>query len=112
MKYELKRLDPLRTANIAALVYGTIMLAIALIVLPVMLIVFAAAAASGGLGGLGMPEAVLVIFVPFFYSILGLILGWIGGFIGSFAYNAIVRWTGGLLVEVFPVEPREPAASP
>ncbi|MFN7964548.1 MAG: hypothetical protein U0V87_02530 [Acidobacteriota bacterium] len=112
MKYELKRLDPLRTANIAALVYGTIMLVIALIVVPLMLIVFAAGAAFGGLGGLGMSEAVVLIFVPFFYAILGLILGWIGGLIGSFAYNAIVRWTGGLLVEVSPVESREPTASP
>ena len=33
------------------------------------------------------------------YPIIGLVLGWIMGIVGAIAYNFIVSWTGGFLLE-------------
>jgi hypothetical protein len=95
MKHELRRVHPLRAANVGALVYGLVMGAFALIALPFFLLA-AILAPSGefGVGGLGF-AAILVLVYP----VMGLVMGWISGLLTSAIYNFIVRWTGGLLLE-------------
>ena len=90
MKHELRRIDPLRAANVAALVYGLIMGAFALIALPFFLV----AAFVGEFGAAG-----LSVFFVVLYPVMGLVMGWISGLLASAIYNFIVRWTGGLLLE-------------
>ena len=94
MKFELKHFEPLRAANIAALVYGVMMAVLALIFTPFMLI--GALAAPDGAGFAG---GIFAMFFIVFYPLIGLVMGWISGFLSCVVYNFIVRWTGGLLVE-------------
>ena len=77
------------------IVYGLLMGAFALIVLPFFLlaVIFAP---SGEFGGAGSLFAVLFVFV---YPIMGLVIGWISGALTAAIYNLVVRWTGGLLLE-------------
>ena len=95
MKHELRRVHPLRAANVGALVYGLVLGAFALIALPFILLA-AIFAPSGeiGIGGVGF--AMILILV---YPVMGLVMGWISGLLTSAIYNFIVRWTGGLLLE-------------
>ncbi len=93
MKLELRHIDPVRAANICALVYAVIMTAFALLALPFFLL--------GSLfsRSLGAGEASVFAFMLFFYPVIGLVSGWISAFLGSVVYNFIIRWTGGLSLE-------------
>ena len=95
MKQELKRIDPLRAANIGALVYGLLMTAFALIFAPFFLL-FGLLAPSEALAPGGAFFA-LIMFV--FYPVMGVVLGWISGLLTSAIYNLVIRWSGGLLLE-------------
>ena len=95
MEYELRRVHPLRAANVGALVYGIVMGVCALIALPFFMLV-AMFAPSGEFGVGGAAFAVLLVLV---YPVMGLVMGWITGLLTSAVYNFIVRWTGGLLLE-------------
>jgi len=95
MKHELKRVDPLRAANVAALVYALLMGAFALMFAPFFLLA-AILAPSGEFGALGSLITLLVLFA---YPILGLAMGWISGLLSAAIYNFIIRWSGGLLLE-------------
>jgi hypothetical protein len=96
MKHELRRVHPLRAANVGALVYGLVMGVLALIAFPFLLLfaMFAPPGASGA-GGIGF-----AVFFILLYPVMGLVMGWISGLLTSAVYNFIVRWTGGLLFEV------------
>ncbi|NNE09660.1 MAG: hypothetical protein HKN20_13955 [Gemmatimonadetes bacterium] len=96
MKRELKRVEPMRTANVAALVYALLMSVFALIALPFFLL---AAIFSQAGGGGGAPEAMFPFLLVVAYPFFGLVMGWITGLITSFIYNFVVRWSGGLLFE-------------
>ena len=106
MKHELRRVDPLRAANIGALVYGLLLSAFALIFSPFVLI-FAVLAPSdeGPLGGAVVAMVMLVL-----YPILGVVMGWISGALTCLIYNLVIRWTGGLLFE-FDSRPAETVVS-
>ena len=88
-----KRVDPLRAANIGALVYRLLMSAFALLFSPFFLLagIFAP---SGGYAGPLFAVGMLV-----FYPIMGVVMGWISGLLTSAIYNFIIRWSGGLLLE-------------
>jgi len=105
MKRELRRIDPLRAANISALVSGLMAAAFAVIFLPFVL--FAAILAPPDEFGLAGPF--FFGFMLIFYPIMGVVMGWIGGLLGAAIYNLVVRWCGGLLLEFADVPP---AASP
>jgi hypothetical protein len=96
MRYEMKRVEPLRAANLAALVYGIVTAAFAVIFFPFVML-FALLAPSGD-GN--RAAAFLVPFMLILYPILGVVLGWISGLISSVVYNFVVRFAGGLLVEL------------
>ena len=95
MKHELRRVHPLRAANVGALVYGLVMGAFALIALPFFLL----AAIFAPSGEFGVGGAVVAVFLVLVYPVMGLVMGWISGLLTSAIYNLIVRWTGGLLLE-------------
>ena len=96
MKYELKRVEPLRAANIGALLYGLIMTVFSLIFIPFVLLagLFAPSREPGA------PEPFFWVLMLCFYPLLGVVMGWISGILTSATYNLIIRWTGGLLLEL------------
>ena len=95
MKHELRKVHPLRAANVGALVYGLVMGACALIALPfILLAAIVAPAGEFGAGGVGF-----AVFFVLVYPVMGLVMGWISGLVTAAVYNLIVRWTGGLLLE-------------
>jgi len=95
MRHELRRIEPLRAANIAALVYGLLGIIFTLIFSPIFLLVgFIGAAQGKGLAG---PFFMLMMLIV--YPIMGFVFGWISGLLTAAIYNLIVRWTGGLLIE-------------
>ncbi len=95
MKHELRRIDPLRTANVGAVVYGLLMTVVALIVVPfILLAAVLAPPGEFGVGGAGFAVVLLVL-----YPVIGAVSGWVSGLLTSAIYNFVVRWTGGLLVE-------------
>ena len=95
MNYQLKRVEPMRAANVGALVYGMLLACFALIMFPfvMMLSVVAPTQADG-------PSRMLFGLILLVYPIMGLVLGWISGFLTSVIYNFVVRWTGGILFEM------------
>lgn len=105
MKQELKRVDPLRTANVAALVYGVLMCAFAVMFLPIFLL-------PGLLGASGQSglETVFLGFMVVLYPVLGAVMGWITGLLGAAVYNLVVRWIGGVILEFEAVPPGPGAA--
>ena len=96
MKFELMRVAPLRTANIAGLVYGIVTAVVAIILLPFCLVLLLA---TTRMNGSDAAASVLPLFLIVFYPLIGAVMGWIMGLVGSAVYNLIVRWTGGLLLE-------------
>ena len=95
MKLELRRVDPLRAANIGAIVYGVLMAVIALIFSPFLLLgLFFSATSDAGFAG-----SIMGIFFLVLYPVMGVVVGWISGLITSAIYNFVFRWTGGLLME-------------
>jgi prepilin signal peptidase PulO-like enzyme (type II secretory pathway) len=95
MKQELRRIDPLRAANVGAIVYGLFMGVIAVICFPIFLLAdFLAPSEGSGLRGPALAVLILVL-----YPVMGVVMGWISGFLMSAIYNGIIRWSGGLLLE-------------
>ena len=95
MKQELKRIEPLRAANIGALVYGLLTAVFALIFSPLFLLASVLAPSEGvGSAGMILPAVVLVL-----YPVMGLVMGWVSGLLTAAIYNLVIRWTGGLLFE-------------
>ena len=95
MTFQLKRVEPLRAANIGALVYGVFLGFVALIVLPFLLLFSMFATTQDGVAGI-----VGVGFILIIYPIMGLVMGWLSGLLMSVIYNFVVPWTGCLLLEL------------
>jgi len=95
MKLELKRVDPLRAANIGAVVYGILMSAFAIIVFPFFMLM-AVLAPTEDMGPMGPIFPFIMLFV---YPVMGVVIGWLSGLLTSAIYNFVIRWTGGLLLE-------------
>ncbi len=96
MRYELKRIAPLRAANIGALVYGLLVTFFAIVFAPILLVVsMFAPREETGLGGPLVALGLLIL-----YPIMGLVMGWISGLFSSVIYNLIINLTGGLILEL------------
>lgn len=95
MKYELKRLEPLRLANVVAIIYGALTFAFSLLFSPIFLLI-AVFSPANEFGIAGPLFAILLILV---YPIMAIIIGWISGLLSGVVYNLAVRLTGGLLLE-------------
>lgn len=92
MKFELHKIDPWRAAKIAAAVYGVFLVGGSVLVLPLILIY--AMLQDVSLASLRISVLGLVAWLC-----LGPLLGACLGYAGAAAYNLVVRWTGGLLIE-------------
>lgn len=108
VKHELRHVDPLRAANIGALVYGLMMAVFALLFSPFFLLAGMMAPAAAGDDPFAAMFPVFGVFLIVLYPLMGAVMGWISGLLGSAIYNLVVRWSGGLLVEL---ETAAPASS-
>jgi hypothetical protein len=101
MKLELRRVEPLRAANIGGLVYGIGMAVFAVVFLPFLFL--------GALVGRARGAVLLMPFLLLLYPLIGATMGWLTFLIGASIYNFVIRWTGGMLIEF--AEERAPGDS-
>jgi hypothetical protein len=90
----IKRIAPLQLGKIFGLLYGIM----GLLICPFFLLVFLFAPA-----GQNQPKVGIMAFGAGFALILPVlygVVGFIGGIVSAFLYNIIVKWVGGLEVEV------------
>ena len=100
MNLELRRIDPLRSANVAAILYGLLLTVFSLIAFPFFLLAaFISPDETGFIGPL------MAVFVLILYPIFGALMGWISGILTAAIYNFVIRWSGGLLFEFDDVSP-------
>ena len=93
MRYEFTRIEPMRAANILALVYGILLAVFAVIFAPLLLLATMFAPAETNAAEFGVIIGVLCA-----YPFIGLVMGWISGLVMAAAFNAVVRLTSGLVV--------------
>jgi hypothetical protein len=93
MQVELRRVAPVRAANVVALVSAISAALFALVLLPFVWLFPFPPPPSGA-----DPQPVDYAFrsLILLYPVLGLVFGWFYGLVGAFVYNLIARWTGGL----------------
>jgi hypothetical protein len=106
MRYEFTRIEPVRAANILALVYGILLAVFAVIFAPLLLLATMFAPAETNVAEFGVIVAVLCA-----YPFIGLVMGWISGLVTAAGFNLVVRVTGGLVVHT-PETAGSPAAAP
>ena len=94
--YEVRRVEPLRAANVAGVVYAILTAAMVIVVLPFFLLLSAFLPA----GEEAAPGAIALVLL--LYPILGAVMGWISGLLTAAIYNVVVRWTGGLQLDLHP----------
>lgn len=85
----IKRIGVVQTAKVAAVIYFLI---IAIVAIPFGLI----SIAFGGFYGIGHWEAILFLFIPFFYALVAFVFT----VIGCWVYNLIAKRIGGIEVEI------------
>jgi hypothetical protein len=100
MKLELKRIEPLRAANVTALVQGLLMCAFALLFFPFFMLM--AMFMPEGEGAFGIAFGLVMLIL---YPVMGLVMGWITGLLGAAIYNVIIKLSGGLLLHLDDVTP-------
>ena len=102
MIHELRRLPPMRTAKIMALLYGAFFLFVSLFFIPLVLL-------GPDVDARGNPmHKGLFLGVMVAYPILGLIFGWLGSAVMSAIYNFVARRAGGLRFETVRIDAPEP----
>jgi hypothetical protein len=98
MIHELRRLPPMHTAKIMALLYGVFFLLVSLILVPVILL-----GPSVDARGNQVHKGIFLGFM-IAYPIFGLVFGWLGSALMSTIYNFIAKRFGGLRFQVIDVE--------
>src|SRR5688572_24402981 len=93
--FELKRIGAFRAANILAVVSFVVYGIVALVMVPLFLLLAVLMPQAED-----MPPTWLFALLPIVYPVMGAVFGWIGGGLAALAYNLVVRWTGGLEVDV------------
>jgi len=111
VQQNIRRIDPVSLANPAAVVVSA----------STLFLVFVMAVAFIGVRLIGLTEPgmgpgigewlVLVVIAPLCYGVFG----WLGGAVAAIVYNAVAKHTGGVKVEMEPVDlskrpPQESAA--
>jgi hypothetical protein len=108
LKLELRRVAPIRAANILALFYAATMLLFSVPVFVGFSLIPGPATSDPQ-----QPQAIFSAFrwVLVIYPVFGLIFGWVGGWVGAHLYNFIAGRIGGLQFECLsPSTPSTPAA--
>jgi hypothetical protein len=101
MIHELRRLPPMHTAKVMALLYGAFFLLVSLFTIPLVLL-GPDVDAHGNSTHKGILVGVMVA-----YPIVGLIFGWLGSALMSAIYNFVAKRAGGLRFETTPVDAPE-----
>jgi hypothetical protein len=97
VQVELRRVEPVRAANILAVLYG---LSFLLVALPMVFIFSMIPDMTGTTGeGEALPFSTMKWFV-LAYPIFGLVFGWLQGLIGAFLYNVIASRIGGFQLDL------------
>ncbi|MEO5960680.1 MAG: DUF3566 domain-containing protein [Opitutaceae bacterium] len=92
MKKRLKRLAPLQTGIVLAVLYALL----SLFAVPFFMLAGAGMAAAAQQSGAQMPFTFLFGVGALFLPVLYAIFGFIGGVIAAAVYNLVAKWTGGL----------------
>jgi hypothetical protein len=101
MTSELTRVEPLRAANVGALVYGAMMLVFAL-----MFVSFIPFMPSHDRAGNPINRLIFAGFVAF-YPIFGVVAGWLLGLIGAWIYNFVAHHYGGFRFVLLASDPSQ-----
>jgi hypothetical protein len=99
MQVELRRVEPVRAANVLALLYA---LSFLIVAIP-MFFIFSMIPDMAGPTGEGTATFSNFRWLLILYPVMGLIFGWLQGLIGAFLYNIIASRTGGLQLDLPPV---------
>ena len=96
MQLELRRITPLRAANIVALLY-----ALSMLIMAIPMFIFFSLAPEPSSADPQQQQLSLSFFrwLLLAYPIFGLIFGWFTGLIGSWLYNLIAARLGGFQLE-------------
>ena len=86
MKHEILRISPHKAGKVAAAIYGLLSLGI----VPILWMAMLAAPRGFGLGG------VFFLVLPFLYALFGYVFT----ALAAMTYNFVVKYTGGIEVEV------------
>jgi hypothetical protein len=92
MKKRLKRLAPLQTGIVLAVLYALL----GVILIPIFMLAGAGAMAAARQSGQDVPFGFIFGIGAFFIPILYGAFGFIGGIIVALIYNLVGKWTGGL----------------
>lgn len=95
MIQELKRVGPMRAAKVGAIIYGSMLTIVGLVIVPFG-IMGIGLRPSGTAPQVGASSGILLLVA---YPIVGGFFGWIIGFVSSTIYNLVSRWTGGLILD-------------
>jgi hypothetical protein len=96
VQLELRRVSPLRAANIVAILYAVSMLIVAIPMFAVFSLLPEASTVDPQKQQLAWSTFRWILLA---YPVFGLIFGWFGGLIGSCLYNAIAGTLGGFQLE-------------
>ncbi len=94
MRREIRRIEPVRFANVVAIVYALMFLVFAVLAVPFLLLV-PMSDTSGGASELGFMVGFLLL-----YPFLVLIFVWLSGWLSAAIYNLVAGWIGGILIEL------------
>jgi hypothetical protein len=99
MQVELRRVEPVRAANVLAVLYALTFLIVAL----PMFFIFSMLPDMAGTTGEGDVAISSMKWFVVAYPIFGLIFGWLQGLIGAAVYNLIAGRIGGFQLDLPPV---------
>jgi hypothetical protein len=97
MQVELRRVEPVRAANVLALLYA---LSFMIVAIPMFFIFSMIPDMAGTTGEGGAMQFSNFRWFLIAYPIMGLVFGWLQGLIGAFLYNIIASRTGGFQFEL------------
>ena len=94
MRSEIRYIEPIRFANVVALVYALVGLVFVVLALPFVFMSMAWGESSGAFS-IGITLILVVL-----YPVFGLFFGWLTGLLGAAIYNLVARWVGGIYLEL------------
>lgn len=94
MRSEIRHIEPIRFANVVALVYAVISLVFVVLTIPFFL---TAAFWTNMSDVFSLGFAALIVFM---YPVAGLFFGWLAGLLSAAIYNLVAKWVGGVSIEL------------
>jgi hypothetical protein len=110
VRYELNRIEPFTLAKNAAVFYGVLSTALAILISPFLLLT----AMMGGGGESSGAAAIFSVFFLIAYPFIGVIMGWVMGWGAAVVFNLAAPRIGGVrleMAEAHAASPMAPAVS-